>query len=73
MKHCPFIVFVSRFASYSNRRRVAKATHERQAFVSPLRYRKHSLNAFFTYADYQQCMNGDIPALWWRYFQRLNG
>ena len=26
-----------------------------------------------TYADYQQCMNGDIPALWWRYFQRLNG
>jgi hypothetical protein len=25
-----------------------------------------------TYSDYQQCMNGDIPALWWRYFQRLN-
>ena len=25
-----------------------------------------------TYADYQQCMNGDIPALWWRYFRRLN-
>ena len=25
-----------------------------------------------TYADYQQCMQGDIPALWWRYYQRLN-
>ena len=26
-----------------------------------------------TYADYQQCVEGDIPALWWRYYQRLNG
>ena len=25
-----------------------------------------------TYADYQQCMQGDVPALWWRYFKRLN-
>ena len=25
-----------------------------------------------TYADYQQAMTGDIPALWWRYFQRLH-
>lgn len=25
-----------------------------------------------TYADYQQCMRGEIPALWWRYYGRLN-
>ena len=25
-----------------------------------------------TYADYQQCMQGEVPALWWRYFKRLN-
>ena len=25
-----------------------------------------------TYADYQQCMQGDVPTLWWRYYQRLN-
>lgn len=26
-----------------------------------------------TYADYQQAMQGDVPALWWKYYQRLNG
>ena len=26
-----------------------------------------------TYDDYQQAMNNEVPALWWRYFQRLNG
>jgi arginase family enzyme len=26
-----------------------------------------------TYEDYQQCMAGDVPELWWRYFKRLNG
>ncbi len=25
-----------------------------------------------TYADYQQCMEGDVPELWWRYYRRLN-
>ena len=25
-----------------------------------------------TYADYQQCMDGSLPDLWWRYFKRLN-
>ena len=25
-----------------------------------------------TYADYQQTMQGDVPTLWWKYFQRLN-
>lgn len=26
-----------------------------------------------TYADYQQAMNNEVPALWWRYYQRMNG
>ena len=26
-----------------------------------------------TYADYQQAMSGDVPVLWWNYFQRMNG
>lgn len=25
-----------------------------------------------TYADYQQTMQGEVPALWWRYYQRFN-
>ena len=25
-----------------------------------------------TYSDYEQCMKGEIPSLWWRYFERLN-
>lgn len=25
-----------------------------------------------TYADYQMCMQGELPAIWWRYFKRLN-
>ena len=25
-----------------------------------------------TYADYQQCMQGEVPTLWWHYFKRLN-
>ena len=25
-----------------------------------------------TYADYQQAMQGEIPALWWRYYRRLH-
>ena len=26
-----------------------------------------------TYADYQQAMQGEVPALWWKYYGRLNG
>lgn len=26
-----------------------------------------------TYADYQQAMKGEVPALWWKYFKRMNG
>lgn len=25
-----------------------------------------------TYADYQQAMTGELPPLWWKYFQRMN-
>jgi hypothetical protein len=25
-----------------------------------------------TYADYQLAMEGELPAIWWRYFKRLN-
>lgn len=25
-----------------------------------------------TYSDYQQAMQGEVPALWWKYFQRIN-
>lgn len=26
-----------------------------------------------TYADYEMAMQGELPAIWWRYFKRLNG
>ncbi len=25
-----------------------------------------------TYSDYQMCMQGELPTIWWRYFKRLN-
>lgn len=25
-----------------------------------------------TYADYQQAMRGEVPSLWWKYYERLN-
>jgi len=25
-----------------------------------------------TYADYEMAMQGELPAIWWRYFKRLN-